>query len=58
MFEKRYLEYVQENHGIVRHYRERGLLLEVDTGEGQEQALKELCRTLEKDKRWMNTVLE
>ena len=32
MFEKRYEDYVQENKEIVCEYRERGLLVEVDTG--------------------------
>jgi hypothetical protein len=37
MFDKRYEEYMQENEDIIREYRERGLLVEVDTGKGTEE---------------------
>jgi hypothetical protein len=39
MFEKRDEEYAQENEKTIREYRERGLLVEVDTGEGTEIVL-------------------
>jgi len=42
MFEKRYKEYVQENEEIVREYRERGLLVEVDTHKGTEESWEKL----------------
>ena len=38
MFEKRYREYVPENEHIVREYRERGLLVEFDTGKGTKES--------------------
>jgi adenylate kinase family enzyme len=43
MFEKRY-EYVQEHEGIVREYREMGLLVEVDTGKGTEELWEKLLK--------------
>jgi adenylate kinase family enzyme len=42
MFEKRYKEYLQENEEIVRKYRERGLLVEVDTGKVTEESWEKL----------------
>jgi hypothetical protein len=54
MFEKRYEEYVQENGEIVREYRERGLLVEVDTGKGTEESWEKLYNRLEKDVKWTN----
>ena len=56
MFEKRYEEYVQENEDIVREYRERGLLVEVDTGKGMEESWEKLCNRLEKDIKWMDVI--
>ena len=54
MFEKRYEEYVQENGEIVREYRVRGLLVEVDTGKGTEESWEKLYNRLEKDVKWTN----
>ena len=56
MFEKRYEEYVQENEGIVREYRERGLLVEVDTSKGMEESWEKLYNRLEKDIKWMEVI--
>ena len=58
MFEKRYEEYVQENEEIVREYRERGLLVEVDTGKGMEVSWEKLYSRLEKDVKWKNVIGE
>lgn len=58
MFEKRYEEYVQENEEIVREYRERGLLVEVDTGKGTEVSWEKLYNKLEKDLKWKNIIGE
>jgi adenylate kinase family enzyme len=49
MFEKRYKEYVQENEEIVREYRVRGLLVEVDTGKGMKESWEKLFTRLEQD---------
>ncbi|OJD27055.1 hypothetical protein ACJ73_01561 [Blastomyces percursus] len=46
MFEKRYSEYVLENDGIVSAYKQRGLLVGVDTGVGLEDAWKRLFCTI------------
>ena len=54
MFEKRYEEYVQENEDTVRDYRERGLLVEVDTGKGTEESWEKLYNGLQKDIKWMD----
>jgi len=56
MFEKRYEEYVQENEDIVREYRERGLLVEVDTSKGTEESWRKLYNRLEKDIKWMEVI--
>jgi len=56
MFEKRYEEYVQENEDIVREYRERGLLVEVDTSKGTEESWEKLYNRLEKDIKWMEVI--
>jgi adenylate kinase family enzyme len=56
MFEKRYKEYVQENEEIVREYRERGLLVEVDTGKGMEESWENLFTRLEKDVKWADAI--
>ncbi|KAF8847457.1 P-loop containing nucleoside triphosphate hydrolase protein [Acephala macrosclerotiorum] len=56
MFEKRYKEYVQENEDTVRDYRERGLLIEVDTGKGMEESWEKLYNGLEKDIKWMDVI--
>ena len=53
MFEKRYKEYEQENDGIVREYRERELLVEVDTSTGTRDSWEKLCERLEEDVKWM-----
>jgi adenylate kinase family enzyme len=58
MFEKRYEEFVQENEEIVREYRERGLLVEVDTGKGTEESWEKLYNILEKDVRWKGVIGE
>jgi adenylate kinase family enzyme len=58
MFEKRYEEFVQENEEIVREYRERGLLVEVDTGKGTEESWEKLYNILEKDVKWKDVVGE
>jgi len=56
MFEKRYKEYVQENEEIAREYRERGLLVEVDTGNGMEESWEELFTRLGKDSKWTDVI--
>jgi adenylate kinase family enzyme len=56
MFEKRYKEYVEENEEIVREYRERGLLVEVDTGKGMEESWEKLYNRLEKDVKWTDVI--
>jgi hypothetical protein len=56
MFKKRYKEYVQENKEIVREYRERGLLVEVDTGKGMEESWEKLFTRLEKDVKWTDVI--
>jgi adenylate kinase family enzyme len=56
MFEKRYKEYVQENEEIVREYRERGLLVKVDTGKGMEESWEKLFTRLEKDVKWADDI--
>ena len=56
MFKKRYEEYVQENDKIVRGYRERGILLEFDTGREIEQSWKNLYNTLEMERRWIDII--
>jgi adenylate kinase family enzyme len=56
MFEKRYEEYMQENEDIVREYRERGLLVEVDTGKGTEESWEKLYNRLEKDVKLMDVI--
>jgi UMP-CMP kinase len=56
MFEKRYEEYVQQNEEIVREYRERGLLVEVDTGKGTEESSEKLYNRLEKDVKWTDVI--
>jgi adenylate kinase family enzyme len=56
MFEKRYVEYLQENEGIVCEYRERGLLVEVDTSKGTEESWEKLCNRLEKNIKWTDVI--
>jgi UMP-CMP kinase len=56
MFEKRYKEYAQENEDIVREYRERGLLVEVDTGKRTEESWEKLYNRLEKDVKWTDVI--
>ena len=56
MFEKRYKEYMQENEEIVRKYRERRLLVEVDTGKGMEESWEKLYTRLEKDVKWTDVI--
>lgn len=56
MFEKRYEEYVQENEGIVREYRERELLVEVDTSKETEESWEKLYNRLEKDIKWKEVI--
>jgi hypothetical protein len=56
MFEKRYKEYMQENEDIIREYRERGLLVEVDTGKGTEESWEKLCNRLAKDIEWTDAI--
>jgi adenylate kinase family enzyme len=56
MFEKRYKEYVQENEEIVREYRGRGLLVEIDTGKGMEESWEKLFTRLEKDAKWTDVI--
>jgi adenylate kinase family enzyme len=56
MFEKRYKEYMEENEEIVREYRERGLLVEVDTGKGMEESWEKLYNRLEKDVKWTDVI--
>lgn len=56
MFEKRYEEYVQENEGIVREYRERELLVEVDTSKETEESWEKLYNRLEKDIKWTEVI--
>jgi adenylate kinase family enzyme len=56
MFEKRYEEYMQENEDIVREYRERGLVVEVDTGKGTEESWEKLYNRLEKDVKWTDVI--
>jgi adenylate kinase family enzyme len=58
MFEKRYEEYVQENEEIARQYRERGLLVAVDTGKGTEELWEKLYDRLEKDIKWTDIIGE
>ncbi|KAN0098375.1 P-loop containing nucleoside triphosphate hydrolase protein [Hyaloscypha variabilis] len=55
-FEKRYDKYLQDNTDLVREYRERGLLLEVDTSKGASESWERLCYSLEKDIKWMNVI--
>lgn len=43
---------MQENEDIVREYRERGLLVEVDTGKRTEESWEKLYDGLEKDIKW------
>jgi hypothetical protein len=40
---------VQENEEIVREYRVRGLLVEVDTGKGMKESWEKLFTRLEQD---------
>lgn len=56
MFEKRYKEYMQENEDIVRQYRERGLLIEVDTSTVTEESRERLYNRLQKDTKWTDVV--
>ena len=56
MFEKRYQEYVQENEDIVREYGKRGLLVEVDTGNGTEESWEKLYHRLEKHIKWIDGI--
>lgn len=56
MFEKRYKEYVQENEEIICEYRERGLLVEVDTSTETQESWEKLCTRLEKDIKWIEAV--
>lgn len=56
MFEKRYKEYMLENEDIVRQYRERGLLVEVDTSTGTEESCEKLYSRLQRDTKWTDAV--
>lgn len=49
---------MQENEEIVREYRERGLLVEVDTGKGTEESWEKLYNILEKDVKWKDIIGE
>lgn len=56
MFKKRYKEYMQENEEIVREYRERGLLMEVNINKGMKESWKKLFTRLEKDVKWTGVI--
>lgn len=56
MFEKRYEEYVRENKDIVREYRERGLLVEIDTSKGTEESWAMLNSRLAKESKWIGAI--
>ena len=56
MFEKQYEEYMQENEDLILEYRERGLLVEVDTGKGTEESWEKLYNRLEKDIKWTDVI--
>jgi hypothetical protein len=43
---------MQENEDLILEYRERGLLVEVDTGKGTEESWEKLYNRLEKDIKW------
>lgn len=58
MFEKRYKEYVQENEETVREYRERGLLVEVDTGKGMEESWEKLYKIPDLQSATCNKILQ
>jgi hypothetical protein len=49
---------VQENGEIVREYREKGLLVEVDTGKRTEESWEKLYDRLEKDVKWTDIIGE
>ena len=49
---------MQENEQIVREYRERGLLVEVDTSKRTEESWEKLYDRLEKDVKWMDIIGE
>jgi adenylate kinase family enzyme len=54
LFERRYGEFERENQGIAREYRERELLIELDTSRRTEESLAELCNRLRNDSKWVN----
>lgn len=56
MFEKRYEEFLHENQDIVREYRDRELLIEIDTSGGREETYANLRDKLKKDIKWMDIV--
>jgi len=56
LFEKRYVEFTRENEDIVREYRKRGLLVEVDTSKRTGESQETLYARLEKDTKWMSII--
>ena len=49
---------MQENEEIVREYRERGHLVEVDTGKGTEESWAKVYDRLEKGVKWTDIIGE
>ena len=49
---------MQENEEIACEYRERGLLVEVDTGKRTEESWEKLYDRLDKDAKWMDIIGE
>ena len=47
---------MQENEEIVREYRERGHLVEVDTGKGTEESWAKVYDRLEKGVKWTDII--
>ncbi|KAH8803479.1 P-loop containing nucleoside triphosphate hydrolase protein [Xylogone sp. PMI_703] len=58
MFEKRCAEYMGRNKDIISGYRERRLLIEINTGEALEESWERLCSELSKNNRWMRVIRE
>jgi hypothetical protein len=56
MFDQRYKEYERLNKDISNGYRERGLLLEVDTGGKRDETWKKLFDLLVSDVRWNKVI--
>ncbi|KAI9896022.1 hypothetical protein N3K66_009091 [Trichothecium roseum] len=52
MFEKRHGEFLRENEAIVHEYRERKLLIELDTSSKTDESYARLCNRLGGDIRW------